>query len=71
MLPRPDRGGDRTKAICFPSGDHSGLQSTAVSVVKRRLSGSPMIFSQMSELFPVSPVDRKAIWFPSGEKLPC
>ena len=47
-----------------------GVGSAAGSVVRRRASASPTIFSQMSQLAPSSPAEAYAIWVPSGEKLP-
>ena len=60
----------RMKAIHLPSGDQAGPWSTAGSDVIRRAASSPTIFSQISTLSPLSPVEKKAIWVPSGEKLP-
>ena len=59
----------RQKAISRPSGDQLGEESTAGSLVRRRISELPIIFSQMSQLSDFSPFHENATWFPSGDKV--
>lgn len=57
----PAAESERRNAICVPSGDQAGQDSAAGSLVRRRASASPMIFTQMSQLSPRSPRETKAI----------